>query len=97
MSEPFVTVLQEIADAPDTFSPYVVASWCGKASKHIEQQQAEIERLKAVVEAAKKVEQGEYCADGYRNCSVNEDDLRDLRKALAALDEIGCQNGGEDG
>lgn len=45
MSEPFVTVLQEIADAPDTFSPYVVASWCGKASKHIEQQQAEIERL----------------------------------------------------
>ena len=46
MSEPFSTVLREIADAPDTFSPYVVASWCGKAADRIAELEAENERLR---------------------------------------------------
>lgn len=43
MSEPHVTVLREIKESPDSFSPYVVASWCGKAADEIERLEAEKE------------------------------------------------------
>ena len=47
MSEPFVTVLREIRDNPNSFSLYVIASWCDKAADLLEANAAEIAELRA--------------------------------------------------
>jgi hypothetical protein len=52
MSEPFVTVLREIEESPDSFSIHVIASWCGKAATELErlsEAAAEIEQWSKVV------------------------------------------------
>ena len=50
MSEPFVTVLREIRDNPNSFSLYVIASWCDKAADLLEANAAEIATANALMD-----------------------------------------------
>jgi hypothetical protein len=52
----------------------------------VQEKDAEIERMRPVIDAARAVIEHQYCDDGYRNISIPEDVERRLRESLDEYD-----------